>query len=126
MSFVSIVLNSRLALPTSRVGLCSVLDGPLQVIKEKIVREVEGSVGASVIVGIWSGKCIKDSFIAAEIYHAGDGSLKNAFLGLKRLNGRHDAQTIKRGYLKILNRVGINESSTYKVVTDSGANSMYF
>uniref|UniRef100_A0A183V322 Phosphotransferase n=1 Tax=Toxocara canis TaxID=6265 RepID=A0A183V322_TOXCA len=38
------------------------------------------------------------------------------------LNGRHDAQTIKRGYLKILNSVGINESSIYRVVTDSGAN----
>ncbi|KHN74824.1 hypothetical protein Tcan_14152 [Toxocara canis] len=34
--------------------------------------------------------------------------------GLKRLNGRHDAQTIKRGYLKILNNVGNNESSIYR------------
>ncbi|KHN73611.1 hypothetical protein Tcan_06218 [Toxocara canis] len=85
------VLNPRFALPTSRGGLCSLLDGPLQVIKEKIVWEVEGSVGASITVDIWSGKCIKDSFIAATIHYVGDGSLKNAFLGLKRLNERYDA-----------------------------------
>ncbi|VDM38605.1 unnamed protein product [Toxocara canis] len=97
------VLNPRFDLP-------SLLDRPLQVIKEKIVREVEGSVGASVTFDIWSGKCIKDSLIAATIHYVRDGSLKNAFLGLKRLDGRHDAQTIKRGYLKILNSVGINES----------------
>ncbi|KHN89061.1 hypothetical protein Tcan_04945 [Toxocara canis] len=59
------VLNPQFALPTSRGGLCSLLDGPLQVIKEKIAREVEGSAGASVAVDIWSGMCIKDSFIAA-------------------------------------------------------------
>ncbi|KHN74268.1 hypothetical protein Tcan_03738 [Toxocara canis] len=91
------VLNPRFAQPTSRGGLCLLLDGPSQAIKEKIVREVEGFVGASVTVNICSGKCIKDSFIAATIHYVGDGSLKNAFLGLKRLNGRHDAQTIKRG-----------------------------
>ncbi|KHN74250.1 hypothetical protein Tcan_08310 [Toxocara canis] len=94
------VLDLRFALLASRGGLCSLLDGPLQVIKKKIVREVEGSVGASVTVDIWSGKCIKDSFIAATIHCVGDGSLENAFLGLKRLNGRHDAQTIKEATLK--------------------------
>ncbi|VDM33826.1 unnamed protein product, partial [Toxocara canis] len=78
-------------------------------------REVERSVGASVTVEIWSRKCIKDSFIAATIHYVGDGSLKNAFLGFKRLNGRQ---------LKILNSVGINESSIYRVVTDSDANIM--
>ncbi|KHN79435.1 hypothetical protein Tcan_08236 [Toxocara canis] len=70
------VLNPRFALPASRGGICSLLDGPLQVIKEEIVREVEESVGASVTVDIWSGKCIKDSFIAATIPYVGDGSLK--------------------------------------------------
>ncbi|VDM49820.1 unnamed protein product [Toxocara canis] len=92
------------------------------IIKEKIVRELEGSVGASVTVDIWSGKCIKDSLIAATIHYIGEGSLKNAFLGLKRLNGHHDAQTIKRGCLKILNSMGINESSIYRMVTDSDTN----
>ncbi|KHN82361.1 hypothetical protein Tcan_12646 [Toxocara canis] len=50
------MLNPWFALPTSRVGLCSLLDGPLQVIKEKIVRQVEGSVGASVTADIWNRK----------------------------------------------------------------------
>ncbi|KHN71215.1 hypothetical protein Tcan_08062, partial [Toxocara canis] len=95
------VLNSQFALPSSRGGLCSVLDEPLQVIKEKIVREVEGSVGASVTVDSWSGKCIRDSFIAAKIYYVGDGSLKNAFSGLKTPNGRHNAQTIERGSIAV-------------------------
>ncbi|KHN81156.1 Peroxisomal carnitine O-octanoyltransferase [Toxocara canis] len=63
------VLNPRFALPTSRGGLCSLLDGPSQVIKEKIVREVEECVGASVTVDIWRGRCIKDSFIAATIHY---------------------------------------------------------
>ncbi|KHN84008.1 hypothetical protein Tcan_09101 [Toxocara canis] len=90
--------------------------------KEKTAREAEGSVGALVTFDIFSGKCIRDSFIAASIHYVGDGSLKDTFLGLKRLNGRHDAQTIRRGYLKILNSVGINESSIFRVVTDSGAN----
>ncbi|VDM39697.1 unnamed protein product [Toxocara canis] len=103
-------------------AVCSLLDEPLQVIKKKTVRKVGGSVGASVNVDIWSAKCIKDSFIAATIHYVGDGSLKNAFLGLKRLKGRHDAQTIKWGYLKILNSMGINECSIYRMVTDSGAN----
>ncbi|KHN78756.1 hypothetical protein Tcan_03370 [Toxocara canis] len=48
------VLNPRFALPASRGGLCSLLDGPLQVTKENIVREGEGSAGASVTVDIWS------------------------------------------------------------------------
>ncbi|KHN73861.1 hypothetical protein Tcan_12344 [Toxocara canis] len=48
-------LNLRFAPPTSRGGLCSLLDGPLQVIKENIAREVGGSAGASVTVDIWSG-----------------------------------------------------------------------
>ncbi|KHN83540.1 hypothetical protein Tcan_10652 [Toxocara canis] len=92
------VLNPRFAVPASRGGVCSLSDGPLQVTKEKIVREVEEPVGgASVTVDIWSGKCIKDSFIAATIPYVGEGYLKNAFLGLKRLNGRHDAQTINTG-----------------------------
>ncbi|KHN87035.1 hypothetical protein Tcan_11214 [Toxocara canis] len=115
-------LNPRFALPTSRGGLCSLLDGPLQVIKENIAREVGGSAGASVTVDIWSGRCIKDPFIAAPIHYIGGGSLKNAFLDLKRLKGRHDAKTVKRGYLKILNSMGISESSIYRMVTDSGAN----
>ncbi|KHN82195.1 hypothetical protein Tcan_14429 [Toxocara canis] len=55
----------------------------------------------------------------------GGGSLRNAFLGLKRLNGRHDAQMIKRDYLKILNSVDISESSIYRVATDSGAKNEY-
>ncbi|KHN88424.1 hypothetical protein Tcan_07388 [Toxocara canis] len=119
-------LNPRFALPTSRGGLCSLLDGPLQVIKENIAREVGGSAGASVTVDIWSGRCIKDSFkdsfTAATIHYIRGGSFKNPSLGLKRLKGRHDAKTVKRGYLKILNSVGISESSIYRVVTDSGAN----
>ncbi|VDM40467.1 unnamed protein product [Toxocara canis] len=40
-------LNLRFALPTSREGL-----RPLQVIKENIAREVEGSAGASVTVPV--------------------------------------------------------------------------
>ncbi|KHN85655.1 Patched domain-containing protein 3 [Toxocara canis] len=79
-------------------------------------------MSASVTVDIWSGKCIKGSFFAATIHHVEDGSPKNAFLGLKRLNGRHDAQTIKRGCLKIVNSVGINDSSIYTVATEPGAN----
>ncbi|KHN77123.1 hypothetical protein Tcan_06131 [Toxocara canis] len=35
------VLNPRFTLPASGGGVCSLSDGPLQVIKEKIVREVE-------------------------------------------------------------------------------------
>ncbi|KHN84869.1 hypothetical protein Tcan_08319 [Toxocara canis] len=72
-------LDPRFALPTSRGGLCSLLDGRLQVIKENIVREVEGSAGALVTVDIWSGRYIKDSFIAATIHYTGGGSLKNVF-----------------------------------------------
>ncbi|KHN75434.1 hypothetical protein Tcan_13897 [Toxocara canis] len=116
------MLNPRFALRTSREGVCLLLHRPLQVIKEKTGRETEGSVGASVAVDILSGKCISDSFIAASIHYVGDGSLKNTFLGLKRLNGRHEAQTIKRVYLKILSSVAINESSIYRAVTESGAN----
>ncbi|KHN80438.1 hypothetical protein Tcan_18581 [Toxocara canis] len=37
------------------------------------------------------------------------------------MKGPHDAKTVKRGYLKILDSVGISESSIYRVVTDSGA-----
>ncbi|KHN82075.1 hypothetical protein Tcan_14839 [Toxocara canis] len=101
-------------------GVCA--DGRLQVIKEKILWEVGGSVGALVTVDIWSGRYIKDSFIAATIHYVGDGSLKNAFMGLKRLNRRHDPQTTNRGYLKILNSVSVNEPSIYRVITDSGEN----
>ncbi|KHN76834.1 hypothetical protein Tcan_11242 [Toxocara canis] len=92
-------LNPRFALPTSRGGLCSLLDGPLQGIKENIVREVEGSAGASVTADIWN-ITDKDSFIAATIYYIGGGSLESALLGLKKLKGRHDAKTVERGYLK--------------------------
>ncbi|KHN82165.1 hypothetical protein Tcan_14455 [Toxocara canis] len=35
--------------------------------------QVGGSVATSITVDIWSGKCIKDSFIAAMIHYVGDG-----------------------------------------------------
>ncbi|KHN71754.1 hypothetical protein Tcan_06285 [Toxocara canis] len=65
-------------MPASHGGLCSLLDGPLQVIKEQIVREVEGSVGASVTVDSWSEKCVKDSFIAATIHYRPNRHLRDA------------------------------------------------
>ncbi|KHN88106.1 hypothetical protein Tcan_08637 [Toxocara canis] len=49
------------------------------------------SVGwESFTVDIFSGRCISDSFIAATIHYVGDEPLKNAFLGLRKLEeNRH-------------------------------------
>lgn len=55
------------------------------------------SVYASTSVDIWSGRLLKDSFIAATIQYIGDESLKNA-VGLEGLIRNHDAHAVSNSY----------------------------
>lgn len=71
-------------------------------------------LGASVTVDIWSGRCIKDSLIAATTHYVADGYLRNASLGLRELYEHHDAHTIEQARLKILANVGIGKLSRHK------------
>lgn len=53
------------------------------------------------------------------IQYVGDGSLKDAFLSFNGLNGRHNALTIKTGYLNTPNSMSMNESSPHRMVTQA-------
>ncbi|KHN80255.1 hypothetical protein Tcan_12279 [Toxocara canis] len=102
--FLTHEFREYIAVLNPRFNLSSLSDGPLQVIKEKIVREVEGSVGASVTFDIWSGKCIKDSFIAATIHYglkaSGCSAQVDALMRVVRRFGKTQLKTRLNGFMQ--------------------------